>query len=184
MINPLLEKFRDSLKADIAYCLPNQKEVIVTVLFKRVIGSLEPDVTTQVAYYKQNVTYKIADKHFKNWVLTASIQRNDVAQKECLKSDECLKKIRQGLVLEETDIPVRKGAYTAIIYLLSTEENEEYVKSPQPLTQDFSKNGWWREYVDVEFGKKTMIETDEVLEILASGKSCGFMSEDYTRRYI
>jgi hypothetical protein len=68
--------------------------------------------------------------------------------------------------------------------LLSTEENEEYVRSPQPLNQDFSKNAWWREYVDEIVGKKTAIEVDEVLEILASGKSCGFMSEDYTRRYI
>jgi hypothetical protein len=99
MINPQLQKFVDAQKADNAYCLPNQKEITCTILYKRVIGSLEPDVTTQVAYYKQNVTYKISDKHFKNWVLTASLQRNEVALKECLKSDECFKKLKQGLTL-------------------------------------------------------------------------------------
>lgn len=160
-------EFCKLVKADRDFCKRSQKEVSVTVLFKRVIASLDPEVTTVSAFYKQTITYKINPKHDKNWVLTAAIQR----------SDEALSGISE-------DFPERRPSYTCIVYLIATKFNDEFAPSPQPLTQNFSKDAWFKPYVDISFGKKTTISAEKAVEILKSGRSIGFYSEDFVRRYI
>jgi hypothetical protein len=182
--NPKIKSFIEASKLDMEYQKPKQKEITATILYKRIIGSSDPETTTQVFYYKQPITYKIKPEYLKLWELTASLQRNDIALKTCIDFDECLKRIKQGIIVLDDEIPSRIGAYTAIIYLIATPENEDYVKSPQPLTQNFDKSAWFTPYVDITFDKKQLIEADEVIQILASGRSIGFMSEDHTRRYI
>lgn len=166
-------KFAKTIQEDNLF-LKERKEATVIVLFKRTISSLDPEITSKSAFYKQEITYKINDKYLKNWNLRFSLQRDEEALRGVSGIDES----------GNSQTPKRKGSWIVIPFLVATPANRDYELSPQPLSKDWGQNTWWNNFVDITFGKKVRIKPSEFISILASGRSIGLMSEDFRYTFV